>query len=287
MRDCGQFSLGDFLLSLLKLLGLYLAILLFSALLTPAIAPLFHAHGDEHGLLFHRIFDRLRYVGFFLCLPFVWRMARIRSFSDLGWGSAGMAVLLAVLGAVSVIGLGCFLTGNFEGIVLPDGFIWIIGRGIRGALLVALLEEFLFRGILQRYLSLSAGTCVGVLATSLLFALLHGRPETSGLPDHGFAGGFGLMWMYVNGGSFTLPQIVFVNMALLGISLGVLYARSKSLLPSMGLHFGAVAAAIPLAAVLKENELPAMDIVGSGITTMLLVAWIALAIIWPMDKRTA
>ena len=279
-----QFSLGHLLSSLIKLAGLYLLVLLFAAVLTPVVFSMLHPLNGKFG--FERIFDRLRYLGLLPCLPLIWNWAALRAgtvgWISLGWGRRKSALALLVLGAASVLLLGVVLTNGLDRAVFPENLPAVIGMGIVSALVICLLEEIIFRGILQNYLSQNAGTCLGIMAASLLYAFLHGRPVADGMEFQGWTGSFALVGLYLSGAPSNLAPIVFVNLALLGIALGIFYTRSRSLLLPMGLHFGIVAAAMPVAAILRANDISSMDLLGGAYTTFMLMGWIILAIIWPM-----
>lgn len=80
-------------------------------------------------------------------------------------------------------------------------------------LLAPLVEELLFRGLLQNYLRTQVGSRAAILLSALIFALFHFSPS-QGL------------------GNITIGFSLFT----LGIYLGFLYERQQSLLASLGLH---------------------------------------------------
>ncbi|MBL7997730.1 MAG: CPBP family intramembrane metalloprotease [Candidatus Kapabacteria bacterium] len=76
-----------------------------------------------------------------------------------------------------------------------------------GALLPAVAEEILFRGVMQRSLEERLGAPVAITHTAMLFAVIHLNPES------------------------LLPLIMF------GVGFGILAYTSRSLLPAMLCHF--------------------------------------------------
>ena len=88
----------------------------------------------------------------------------------------GVAIALFVMGSSVVV---MSLAGSFH-ILAWQGF----GRGVAmtacSALFVGVIEEILMRGLLFRFLEIAAGRWVSLIATSVLFGLLHlGNPNAS------------------------------------------------------------------------------------------------------------
>jgi membrane protease YdiL (CAAX protease family) len=104
---------------------------------------------------------------------------------------------------------------------VPLGFIWI-------TLEAGTCEEFLFRGVLQtRLTSWFNSAWAGVIVTSLIFGLAHA-------PGLFMRGGPG-----VDGWSTDPLQVVAHTIAVLspiGLTFGLIYARTKSLLLVILLH---------------------------------------------------
>lgn len=88
-------------------------------------------------------------------------------------------------------------------------------------LVAPIIEEFIFRGVLQTWLKRHVGTKAAIMLTALCFALFHFAPSQSA-------------------GNFSLAISLFV----LACYLGFLYEKQGSLTASIGLHmtFNAVSA---------------------------------------------
>lgn len=104
-----------------------------------------------------------------------------------GWGGAGYALGATLVALVLAVGLQVLVTalGLLPGSVIveagiddPSLFLWL---GALSVVLVAPVEEFLFRGVVQGTLREAFGPAVAVVGASLLFGSLHlanytGRP---------------------------------------------------------------------------------------------------------------
>ena len=108
------------------------------------------------------------------------------------------------------------------------------------AVTVALLEEFLFRGVLLGFLRRIMLPPVAVIASALLFATVHFLNISTGSHDaltlHWWSG-FTMIGM--SGRCMTPAGIFFLAFATLfvgGLILGWLTVRTASLYPSLGLH---------------------------------------------------
>lgn len=139
---------------------------------------------------------------------------------------------LAVLGAL-ILAIVCVVTPSLENIsgipptvdvmiwALPAGYLWM-------TLEAGVTEEFLFRGVLQtRLTAWFESAWAGVIVTSILFGLAHA-------PGLFMRGGPG-----VDGWSTDPLQVIAHTIAVLspvGLTFGLIYARTKSLLLVILLH---------------------------------------------------
>lgn len=272
-------SLGD---TLVKFFCLYAVILGLAAWATPWVAVALHHNWPN--ITEARIFDRLRMAGLLLALPILWRWAGLRSWGQLGWGKWHTGGLLMLAGAASVCVLGFVeIAGKYTIPTFSAAELWgWVLKGLGMGIGVALLEEIIFRGIFQRIWVKGAGKWTGVVAASLLFAWLHGRPEGT---NHSWE----LALKYASTWPANLPLMTFVNLALLGGVTGVLYERSKTLWWPIGLHAGVVAAVIPASEILRRAD-PALGkgaIMTSAATCLVLVMWLLAVALWDRKARRA
>lgn len=124
----------------------------------------------------------------------------------LGAVACGLLVVLAV-----ICGLGAWTTLAPEQIRFDWRETWL--TGIAFLAIGAIGEEVFARGMLLQFLAGAFGRAAGVIATSLVFALLHGA----------------------NPGVTALAQ---VNTALFGAVFGLAIVRHRSLWMAIGLHLG-------------------------------------------------
>ncbi|MBX3429927.1 MAG: CPBP family intramembrane metalloprotease [Hyphomonadaceae bacterium] len=158
--------------------------------------------------------------------------AKLGPITQLGLSGRKFWRTLIVLGLI-ILGLICVITPSLKQIsgipptfdtmiwALPLGFIWI-------TLEAGVCEEFLFRGVLQtRLTSWFNSPWAGVIATALIFGLAHAPGLfMRGGPD-------------VDGWSTDPLQVVAHTVAVLspiGLTFGLIYARTKSLLLVILLH---------------------------------------------------
>ncbi len=114
-----------------------------------------------------------------------------------------------------------------------------LSEALAAASLVALLEEFLFRGVLFRVLALALPSLAALGASALLYALVHffERPTWAG--EVVWSSGLSLLPAML-GGFVDLDRLLpsFLSLALAGLLLGELYRRTGTLWASIGLHAG-------------------------------------------------
>ncbi len=219
--------------------GLYQAVQLVAAQ-TPAVRPLAEQP-------FHRYVNRAL-LG--LALLGLWPLLRQRHFMtwrELGWAGEPHPGRRAGLGVVlGVAGLG--LTG---GLVLGVGArVWrpelsgfeparIVVLAAGSALAVAVIEETLFRGLLQGSLRRVGYPVTALVVSSAVYAAVHFLNRVRWEAPVDWASGFAVLGLMVAGVA-RWEQVLpgFLNLGLAGMVLGWAFARSGSLYFSAGLHAG-------------------------------------------------
>lgn len=260
-----------------QLTGLYLFILAVAALLTPAVAALLKLGGWSFAEA--KVFDRLRWVGVLLSLPFLWRWAGLKGWKDLGWKDARGAAVWMLAGAASVCAVGVWI-GQGGTLAQPLKLEQILGLALKGlavGVAVSLLEEVVFRGILQRIWVKAAGKTVGILLGAMVFAWLHGRPPATG-------NSWQHAWAYVSQWPENFPLLMWVNLTLLGWALGWMYEARRSLWWPVGLHAGLVAAMLPMMSILGQMvpSLGRVELMTHPAVSVLLSVWAAVA--WRLGR---
>jgi membrane protease YdiL (CAAX protease family) len=139
-------------------------------------------------------------------------------FTSLGWRRVNFNPVLAGIGGIAL----AFLV-NFVAFLLhtpkvsspldklTDSPLMLAMFGIIAVTIAPLFEELFFRGFLQPLLSRSLGMASGIVLTALLFAAPHG-------PQYSWA------WQYI--------AAIF----LVGVVLGVVRARTNSIIPTTIIH---------------------------------------------------
>jgi membrane protease YdiL (CAAX protease family) len=236
---------------------LYLfALLLSGALAAPQAWHLIHflppdlfhgLAGQVQGMPFHRYLSRSLQVSAIILLFPLLRSLRIRSlgefglirnprpWKDLGTGSASGLLCMALLLPILLLS-GAFVanTGWFSGLLRALPGI------VATAVVVSVLEEFLFRGVLLGFLRRVTIPSVAVTVSAIIFAAVHflNLPHGSSapLPVHWWSG---LAALAAAGAAMpSLPMLVLAFMTLLtaGLILGWLTLRTGSLHAAIGLH---------------------------------------------------
>ena len=126
-----------------------------------------------------------------------------------------------------------------------DNILGVLGKGLCAGFVVALVEEAVFRGIVLRIFYTALSPFYAVFLSSLFFAFVHFKqlpheiasPEGSVTVSSGFLAAFWTVFSIIH----TFDVIPFLNLTLVGMVLGLLFLRSHSLWPCVGLHGGWVA----------------------------------------------
>lgn len=152
----------------LALAAVAVSVLLFRAVLLPALVAVLHLTEPTTAVLRRTGILLFALLGYWLYV----RFHEKRAATELRIGPRGI-VLGALSGAllISVTTLSLFALGHYE-VVAVRGLQGV--PAIAGTILVAaMLEEIVFRGIVFRTLESVLGTVAAVLLQSLLFAILH------------------------------------------------------------------------------------------------------------------
>ncbi len=236
----------------------YLAVFFFGSLLFAAAAsPLVYwgaaawAEAFPHPFLryladhpFPRYFDRLRWLAVLAGLPWLLRACGLRSWRRLGftgdwkaslrWFAAG-----AVLAGAAVLAQALQASPPArEGLGWPL-FFSVLPAALLTGLLVALIEETVFRGVVLRLFRAALRPWPAILLSALFFAWVHFKKipwQDSAVVSVG--SGF-----YAAGATAISPFLAFsacrfINLLLAGAAFNLLFLRSRSLWPCAGLHAG-------------------------------------------------
>ncbi len=248
---------------------------------------------------FGRYFDRVRWVSVLLLLPWFVRKCGIDSWSNLGLEfkiSNWRTILIwAVLGSVlmGIVALIQILVYDTEYRLSEEVGI-ILVKGLLAGLVVAFVEEAVFRGIVLRLFYTAMTPLPAVLLSSLFFAFVHFKqlPQDVASPEGAVIMGSGLSAAFwtVFSITHTFDTIWFLNYFLVGLLLALLFLRSRSLWPCVGMHGGWVASIAIYEDLIVSQKGPAQAFLGSprmidGLLSAILLALVSLILFRrPLEK---
>ena len=246
--------------AVLLLLFVYIGALVFAAIVAPLLYHLvviwqktfpneLNTYLVKKGVA--TFFERLRLIPIIVGLPWLMRSLGLWSWKTLGitldkrgkqqfvrYFFLGVGIVLfVVLGQL----LFTSVTLKKEGFFLQSLFFSLLSGTLLG-----LLEEIVFRGLLLRiFFKITANLWSAILLSSAFFAYIHYRIPNEAIqhlsfePINRFCGFYLAFWNLI-GISKNFTLIPFLNLFLLGVTLCLLLYHTRSLLPSIGLHAGAV-----------------------------------------------
>ena len=236
---------------ILRLLAYFSGVLLLACLFSP---PLFWAGTAlaERGVLpfldgfpFHRYFSRCIQVAALLMLWPAFRWIGIHRLGELGiernpyWRRDLLAGLAIAIIPVVILAAGClaFDVYRLKKVIPLVGFVRILAT----AGVVAVLEEFLFRGVLLGLCLRSMRPAAAVLVSSAAFAVVHFLrvAKSASEPAVGWLSGFAQLPLAFSGSPpWPLLEWGMLSLLLAGILLAVATLRTRSLFLPVGLHAG-------------------------------------------------
>jgi membrane protease YdiL (CAAX protease family) len=195
--------------------------------------------------IFNRAFMFSGIILFFACRRFL----RLGKITDLGLpkqSTAGADVFVGwSVAVVSVIALGCAM--SLAGVFTPYFRLSLVesvrrcGEALLAGLLVGLLEEIFFRGILFKGLLEHGNAIRAFVVANLFYAAVHFVKPGQRYFLEGFDALAGFRHLVSTFGPFLDPASLlpgFVGLFLIGIILSYAYVRTASLYLAIGLHAG-------------------------------------------------
>ncbi|MDR2214740.1 MAG: CPBP family intramembrane metalloprotease [Nevskiaceae bacterium] len=234
-----------------------LTAMLVAAVLSPPVQWLLHAiWGTHERLQLHRIFNRI--VELFALALLGWLMARLGLFRRgiLGFERpwtlfarrVGIGLLVGItLMTLAAIPLFALDLRTWNPSRMPEGTLALLFfalKSIRIGLVIALVEETLFRGGMQGALEQQGARRAALFAIAALYAAVHFFGETTVVPDDQVTP---LSGFVVLSGFFSLlrdpPHIwdAFIALYAVGVLLGLARRRTGGIATCIGLHAGFVA----------------------------------------------
>ena len=203
--------------------------------------------GQVQGMPFHRYLSRSLQVSAIILLFPLLRSLRIRSLGEFGlirnprpWRDLGTGIASGLLCMALLLPI-LLLSGAF---VANQGWFSGMLRSLPGIMattvVVSVLEEFLFRGVLLGFLRRVTIPSVAVTVSAIIFAAVHflNLPQRSGpaFTVHWWSGLAALAQAGSALPSLPVLALAFITLLTAGLILGWLTLRTGSLHAAVGLH---------------------------------------------------
>jgi membrane protease YdiL (CAAX protease family) len=236
---------------ILRLLAYFSGVILLACLLSPPLYWAGTALAERgvlpflHGFPFHRYFSRCFQLAALLMLWPAFRWIGIHRFCELGiernplWRRDLLAGLAIAFLPVFALGAGYMAFGVYHwknGIPIVSGLRILATAGV-----VAILEEFFFRGVLLGLCLRSMRPAAAVLVSSAVFAIVHFMRVTKPASEQvvGWSSGFlQLPQLFSSAPPWPVLGWGMFSLLLAGILLAVATLRTRSLFLPVGLHAG-------------------------------------------------
>ncbi len=238
-------------------------------------------------------FDRLRWIGIIIGIPWVMSKCGLFSLKRLGIGASRerISTFLRCFGGGAAIAIFIFSLQVAFTKVSYDGpessFAHILVGALLSGLIIGFLEELIFRGLIMRCFYTAMGAIPAVILSSAFFAYKHFKVPNSiwdNIPGGRFSAewntGFYIAYYDTIGISVDFNLMVFLSLFMFGAVLCVLYLKTKTLMAPMGLHAGIVASIVSYRKIFTISDDPNREIFGNAGMTNGYVALAILTIIF-------
>ena len=221
-------------------------------------------------------FDRARYVAIVLVLPVVFIKCRLTSLGALRMKLNLKALkefakyyllgllLLAAMYAMQLMFTDC----AFKSISLNE-FCSVLGVAFVSTLLLAFLEELLFRDLIMRSFYTAWGMFMGIVLSSLFFAYKHFKvpSDIGGLDLHSASwySGFQVAWYDTVGIFMSFDAFSYISLFMFGCVLCAMFLRAKTLYAPIGFHSAAVLAIMLYKELVVPESSDSLRIVFGGV----------------------
>ncbi len=273
----------------------FLGVIFGTLLLAAALAwPAWNGiHALEPDWPFHRIVSRLWQL--ILLLAFLLAMQRLRLRGRVDWGygvprpaffrqfaaglGIGVATMLPMSFAMLALGIRALLP-EFDAALLMGA----IFEGAVVGLVVAVIEETFFRGLMYRAIERESGFAAAAWCTALIYSSIHFFARVK-IPAEEVAWDSGFRLLGGALANFSHPLGIadsFVTLTLVGLLLALVRRRTGAIAACIGLHMGWVWVIKSTLAVSREVEPSAYSHLVSrfdGYTGWLVAAWALLLIV--------
>lgn len=249
-------------------------------------------HAIQPDWPFHRVLSRSWQLLLLIGLVLAVRRLGLRSRSDWGYGLPRSLFIRHVLAGLA-IGLATMLPMSLAMVALgirplepgidATMLLAAIGMGALTGLVVALVEETFFRGLMFRAVFRESGLAVAAFATALLYSAIHFLARVR-LPRDEIGWDSGLTLLGASFSRFADPASIvdsFITLALVGLLLALVRHRTGSIAAGIGLHMGWVCVIKATTRVTEDDAGAKWSFLLSsfdGYTGWLVAAWAAILI---------
>jgi membrane protease YdiL (CAAX protease family) len=242
------------------------------------LGPLIH-FALHRWVPFHRAMDRALLISALGALALAWPRLRFRAWWRPGRGAVIdllLGLLLGFIAVQTIIGLDVGFGGLSWAVLTSHERTRVIVGAIVAALLVPPAEETIFRGFLQTEISRRLGPRGGWLLTALVFALVHFLKIPDSLdhqPVHLWSGpgALGQAFLPILHGWFLSGR--GANLLILGLVLGGVFRRTRTLWFNYGLHAVAILGLLLVSGLTRPTHASFWtgdDLLSSPLTTVVL-----------------
>jgi uncharacterized protein len=275
----------------LAFLGVIFGTLIVAAALAWPAWNAVHALGPDWP--FHRVVSRLWQLTLLVAFLLAMKRLRLRGRADWGYGlprpaflrqfaaglGIGVATMLPMSIAMHVLGIHELRPG-FDIPLLAGA----VAEGAAIGLVVAIIEETFFRGLMYRAVERESGFAAAAWCTALIYASIHFFARVK-IPaeDVGWDSGFQLLAGSLANLARPLTIIdSFLTLTLVGLMLALVRRHTGAIAACIGLHMGWVWVIKTTLAVGREVEPSPLSFLVSrfdGYTGWLVAAWALLLVV--------
>lgn len=185
-------------------------------------------------------FDRIRLISMLLFCPFLFKLYRYLTVSEKYTFRPRLFIKFFLLGSVLILSFFSAKMYFFEFSIQSISF-FRIGYWFAVTLLLVCVEEWLFRGLIFKSLEQKLPVFLAIICSSFIFAYFHFRPTIATPDDPGMlSSGFYCLKAFLFDTFTEIYWRKFAVLFVLGILFCSVYCYERSLLASIGLHFGIV-----------------------------------------------
>ncbi len=191
---------------------------------------------------FPRYFDRIRLFGTLCTLPLFVKLCRIKSIKEIGFTrpvfkyffmGLGWGLLIIALSGLGEYGVNHSSLYFFQ----PENIFYTMGMVLLSALVVAFIEETLFRGVMLRFFMQGMRPSYAILVGAFFFSYVHfTKVYWGGETSITWLSGFTVAWKTLFSVAYTIQWVKFLNLFLVGIFLNLVLLESRSIWLCMGIH---------------------------------------------------